>query len=376
MNVSVFAVGDVFVDAEDGLAPFAPMQSALERAGIVFGNCEGVYSDRPARSPTHKHFMGAPVERGRRLGEVPFHVMTLANNHIVDGGYIGLRDTIDLLRAQGVAVTGAGNDIAAAIAPAVLERDGIRVAFLGFCSVFPVGYEARMNRPGIAALRVHTSYVDPDRNFWEPGIPPRVITTPDVEDLERFRTAIAAARDAADHVVVACHWGYSSLLEALQEYELTLAREAVLAGADAVVCHHHHSLRGIEIFRKRPIFFGLGAFVHHLNDEIDPSVRAARETQLGRRSLLRAAEAYPSFPFCAEARRTGIATLDFDGNGGVTAGLIPGLINPDGSTEPLPAGDPRGAAIIDYVEELSDTAGLSTQFTRGTRDGWTHVAVA
>ncbi len=119
-------------------------------ADIVFGNCEGVYSDRPARSPSHKHFMGAPRERGAMLGDVGFDVMTCANNHMVDGGYAGLEDTLELLREQGIAVTGAGADITEATRPAIVERDGLRVAFLGFCSVYPVGYEARADRPGIA----------------------------------------------------------------------------------------------------------------------------------------------------------------------------------------------------------------------------------
>lgn len=374
--VSVFAVGDVFPDTPDGLAPFAPLQPVLARADIVFGNCEGVYSDRPAKSPTHKHFMGAPSERGSHLGAVPFHVMTLANNHSVDGGYVGLLDTIELLRSQGIAVTGAGPDLAAALAPAVLERQGMRIAFMGFCSVYPVGYEARRGRPGLAPLRVHTTYVNPDPNFWEPGIAPVVLTSPDAGDLARLRAAIGSAREQADYVVVACHWGYSSLLEALQDYERELAREVVAAGADVVVCHHHHSLRGVEIFEGCPIFYGLGAFVHHLNDEIDPAVRAARERELGNRSLLRATDAYPSFPFCAEARRTAIATIDFNPSGQVSAGMIPALIERDGSTRPLRADDPGAACIVDYVQELSEAAGFDPSLIRSERDGWMHARVA
>ncbi len=75
--------------------------------------------------------------RGSFLGEVGFDVMTLANNHMIDGGYDALVDTIELLRGQGIATTGAGSDIAEATVPAILERDGIRVAFLGFCTRLP-----------------------------------------------------------------------------------------------------------------------------------------------------------------------------------------------------------------------------------------------
>src|SRR5581483_6227872 len=112
----------------------------------------------------------------------------------VDGGYVGLSDTAALLARQGIATTGAGPDLAEALAPAIVERGGVRIAFLGVCTVFPKGYEARSGRPGVAPLRVTTSYLDPDENFWEPGIEPQVMTTVFPCDFERLETAIGSAR--------------------------------------------------------------------------------------------------------------------------------------------------------------------------------------
>src|SRR5579864_4281556 len=192
-RVSVFSVGDVFPDIPDGRSSFAPLEPLFASADIVFGNCEGVYSDRPSRAPSHKHFCGGPRAHGAFLGEVGFDVMTLANNHMIDGGYEGLADTIELLRSQGIATTGAGENIAQATRPALVERAGMRVAFLGFCSVYPVGYEARESRPGLAPLRVRTYYGNPDPNFWEPGIEPLIETVPFAADLARYRATIAAA---------------------------------------------------------------------------------------------------------------------------------------------------------------------------------------
>lgn len=373
-STSVFAVGDVFVDVPDGRAALRPLEPLLGAAEIVFGNCEGVYSDRPAPAPSHRHFMGAPGERGAMLGEAPFHVMSCANNHAVDGGYVGLRDTIELLRGQGIEVTGAGEDIEEATAPAILERGGLRVAFLGFCSVFPVGYEARPDRPGIAPLRVRTLYEEPDRSFWEPGVAPRIGTVPLDEDLERFRSAIAAARERADFVVVACHWGYSSRLELLDDYELELARDAVDRGADAVVCHHHHSLRGIELRDGRPIFYGLGALMHHFQQRpLSPEQVAARQARFGPLASASDDPEFPLFPFCADARMTGVAALDLEAGGSIEAGLVPARMQPDGSTEPLRPGDPRAAEISDYVARLSEQSGLGTRFEPGERDGWALV---
>jgi poly-gamma-glutamate synthesis protein (capsule biosynthesis protein) len=365
---TVFAVGDVFPAVPGGRDAFRALTPVLQTADIVFGNCEGVYSDRPAPSPSRKHFMGAARAHGSFLADVPFHVMTLANNHMVDGGYVGLNDTIELLRSQGIATTGAGDEIDEAITPAVIGN----VAFLGFCSVYPVGYEARHDRPGLAPLRVRTHYDDPDPNFWEPGIAPLISTEPHAQDLDRFRDAIGRARERADRVIVACHWGYSSLLEELHDYELRLARDAVDHGADAVVCHHHHSLRGIELHDGRPIFYGLGALVHHFVDwETSRESRAARERRFGALSSQKADDIYPLWPFSAESRRTGIATLELRGDGEPPrAGLIPALILEDGSTEPLATADPRAEEIARYVEDLSARAGFDTRFERGDRGGY------
>jgi poly-gamma-glutamate capsule biosynthesis protein CapA/YwtB (metallophosphatase superfamily) len=375
-SVTVFSVGDVFPDVPDGLSAFAPLQPLLAGADIVFGNCEGVYSDRPAQAPSHKHFNGTGRERGAMLGEVPFHVMTCANNHMIDGGYSGLADTLELLHEQGIVTTGAGENIEEAIRPAIVERDGVRVAFLGFCTVYPVGYEARPQRPGLVPLRVRTFYADPDPNFWEPGIPPVVQTIPFPEDLARYRQAIASAREVADFVVVANHWGYSSWVEVLQDYEIELGRDAVEHGADAVMCCHHHSLRGIEIHQGRPIFYGLGTLIHHFNSiRISSADRAAREARYGDRASMTAQDDYPLFPFRAEARRTGIAVLELGRDGSLETSFVPAMIMPDGSTEPLRCDDPRAAEVCDYVDRLSSESGFDTGFERSERDGWMELHI-
>jgi poly-gamma-glutamate synthesis protein (capsule biosynthesis protein) len=305
------------------------------------------------------------------LGEVGFDVMTCANNHMMDGGDAGLVDTLELLRGQGIAVTGAGMDLAEATRPAILERKGLRIAFLGFCTVYPVGYEARPSRPGLAPLRVRTFYADPDPNFWEPGIDPVIVTTPLPEDLERFRTVIARTKEEADFVFVACHWGYSSWVEVVQDYELELARDAVDHGADAVVCHHHHSLRGIELYRGRPICYGLGALVHHFASHAPTAAeRAARQARFGERSSMVEDDHFPLFPFRADARKTGIARFDIAADGTATTGFIPAMMTADGSTEPLRADDPRASEVVDYVERLTRQSGFPTDFARSQRDGW------
>ena len=266
------------------------------------------------------------------LGGVPFHVLSLANNHVLDGGYIGLVDTLKLLVSQGIGTVGAGSSIAEAAEPLFVESGNLRIAFVAVCSVFPVGYEARTDRPGLAAVRVRTLYAEPDRNFWEPGVAPTIVTAPVPEDLDRFRESVRVAAERADAIVVLCHWGHSRGTERLLDYELELARDAVDHGADVVVCAHHHSLRGVELYRGTPIFYGMGTLVHHFHSKGlvangsgpggDPS-GSSREFH----------PEYPYFPFEEKARMTGFASLEIDGDGVTAVGIFPAMIRPDGSTE-------------------------------------------
>lgn len=376
-TVEVMVAGDVFPNIPDGAAAFRGLRALLGAADVAAGNCEGVYSDQPAPAPSHKHMMVAPTDRGSVLGAAGFHVLSCANNHMIDGGYTGLNDTLGVLAGQGILTMGAGENLAAALRPAVVDRDGTRVAFLGFCSVFPVGYEARPSRPGIAAVRVRTHYSDPDPNFWEPGIDPLITTEPFPDDLARYQETIAAAHEQADVVLVLNHWGYSSRLEVLQDYELMLARAGVDSGADAVLCCHHHSLRGIEFRDGKPIFYGLGTLVHHLSTLYPPSAG-----ELDRRRRKFGAQAhipdpqFPLFPFHPDARQTGIAVLDVTADGVAAAGLIPAMILADGSTEPLRPDDPRADQVAAYLQRITAERGFATVFTESERHGYLLLAAA
>jgi hypothetical protein len=372
MTVRLFGVGDVFPNAGDGRAAFRHLSPVLRKADLVAGNCEGIYSDRACPAPSHKHPMIAPRARGEGLGEAPFHLLSCANNHAMDGGFEGLSDTMELLAAQGIAVTGAGRDLGQATAATILERGGIRIAFLGFCSVFPAGYEARPARPGIAAIRVRTFYSEPDRNFWQPGVPPAIFTEPAEDDLETCARALERARAAADVVVALCHWGQSAWLEVLQDYETRLARYIAAHGADIVLCCHHHSLRGVEFRGRRPVFYGLGSLVHHIRV---PAAAPDRDRGSGEPNAAARSAEFPLFPFHPDARMTGIAAFDVAADGVLATGFIPAMVLPDGSTEPLSAGDPRAGAVADYLERITRERGFTTKFSRGEWEGLMRVEI-
>jgi poly-gamma-glutamate synthesis protein (capsule biosynthesis protein) len=110
------AVGDVFVNRPDPGTAFRGCSDLLRRLDLVFGNCEGAYTDSPHFAPSAGWRVIAPTACGRGLGEAGFHVMALANNHILDAGHEGLHDTRALLEAQGLASIGAGANFAEATA--------------------------------------------------------------------------------------------------------------------------------------------------------------------------------------------------------------------------------------------------------------------
>ena len=88
----------------------------------------------------------------------------------MDWGPDAMLDTIETLRGRGIATVGAGRNLEEAREPAILDKKGVRVAFLAYCSVLREGYAAKRDKPGVAPLRVHTYYESAE---YQPGMPPR-----------------------------------------------------------------------------------------------------------------------------------------------------------------------------------------------------------
>ncbi|NLE81679.1 MAG: CapA family protein [Rhodococcus sp.] len=140
---------------------------------------------------------------------------------------------------------------------------------------------------------------------------------------------------------------------------------AIDAGADAVVGHHSHITRGIEMYRGKPIFHGLGNFVT-ITDALTPP--EGSESEELKAWAKRRVEMYgfspdpkmPGYPFHPASRNTAIAVLDVDEHG-VHAGLIPCWIDDTASPVPLARGDRD--SVLEYIEDISRRAGLDTTFT-------------
>ncbi|WP_329054094.1 CapA family protein [Amycolatopsis sp. NBC_01488] len=167
--------------------------------------------------------------------------------------------SLPVLDHAGIAHCGAGADLDAAHAPAVLERSGEKVAFLAYTSLRSRGQSAQPDFPGVAQAFATTAY-QPDPHVMEvPGRPPLVRTTPVPEHLERLVADIRRAKSGNDHVVVSMHWGLPGA--ELTEYQVAYGRAAIDAGADLVVGHGPHTIQAVEVYRGRPILYSLGNLV-------------------------------------------------------------------------------------------------------------------
>jgi poly-gamma-glutamate synthesis protein (capsule biosynthesis protein) len=286
--------------------------------------------------------------------------MSVANNHIIDGGHEGLRQTLNLLHSQGIRTVGAASNLAEALKPAVLTTAGPRIAVIAVSSVFPMGYEARIGVPGLAPLRAHTFYLNPTPDEWNPGVLPQVVTAIDDDDSEAIEQAIAEAREVADLVIVSVHWGDVTGRHRLTPHEPQAAELFVQAGADLVLGHHQHTVRGVGFIGRTPIFYGLGHLACDLprlaedlareTTELWYADEAAGLNALGSYGIF-PRQGYPLLPFHPDARFTVVARCDLDQNGVAEVGMYPCRIEPDGDVIPLAADEDE------YLEYL--VAGLA-----------------
>jgi poly-gamma-glutamate synthesis protein (capsule biosynthesis protein) len=359
--VTVCAVGDVMVNRDEPKTAFDLALPLFERTDVVFGNCESTYSEHGSRNPATRGEVRADPSNVGGLRDAGFDVMSFANNHHLDAGYEAFMRTLDVLHEHGIETCGAGGNIAAAREPAILERNGTRIAFLGYSSILFPGYEASAKAPGCAPLRVHTYYRQVE--IEQPGSHPNITTVPDEGDVQALREDIVAAKERADVVVFTPHWGIHFTPVEIASYERELARIAIDAGADIVVGHHQHILKGVDVYNGKVIFHGLGNFVMDVHMEVHAGGAGLIEMQNQYPGYAVAyREDYPTYPFHPLARRTVIAQFTVEDGVIARVGFAPCYINPGGQPEPLPAGHEHFEEVVDYMREISRGAGFETQF--------------
>lgn len=366
-------VGDLLADCDRPVEAFEPVVGMLEVPDLLFGNLEGAYSDNPQTVPS------APIQLVPKaynldvFKQIGFDVMSLANNHIVDGGHAAMLETMQRLREQGVATCGAGRDLDAARAPAIVETNGLKIAYLAYASVFPMGYQARPGVPGLAPMRAYNHFHEGVDDYYLPGTQPRIETIPNQTDLANLKADIAGAREQADLVIASFHWGDYLRPYYLTDHEIRTAHLCIDEGVDIVVGHHHHVLRGMEWYKGKPIYYDLGHFVFDIRLDRSPELLAAMP-------LLDDSSAYygvaprkdwPLMPLHPEARMTALAWANVEGGEVTEIGFVPCRLNPAGQVRPVDPESAEGREVVAYVATGCSSQNINGQIDTG---GYTDIA--
>jgi poly-gamma-glutamate synthesis protein (capsule biosynthesis protein) len=241
-------------DPSSVLAAVAPV---LSRADIAMVNVETAITE--GGTPAPKNFVfRAPASGLEAMRAGGVDVVTMANNHGMDYGVSGLRDSLRAARATGVPVVGIGLDEERAYAPFRATVRGQRVAIIGATQVLDDNliseWTADVGKPGLASARRE----------------------------DRLVAAVQEARETSDTVVVYLHWGVE-LSECPTDTQRSLARRLVDAGADVIVGGHAHVLAGGGRMGRAVVHYGLGNFVFYASREATVRSGVFEVTVTGRR---------------------------------------------------------------------------------------------
>jgi poly-gamma-glutamate synthesis protein (capsule biosynthesis protein) len=236
--VDIVFVGDIMVAETPGeliargTDPFQPFASLLRDADLRIGNLECVVATHGTAEIKPFTFLAEP--RVLPVLARNFDGFSVANNHSGDFGKAAFAEELQLMRQAGMPYFGGGDTLREAHRPWIVERNGLRIAFLGYDEFKPRSFEAATDTPGVA---------------WS-GEDEQVI-----DDIVNARV-----RDHADLVIPFMHWGWEEEGQP-SERQKQFAREMLDAGADMVVGSHPHVTQGAELYKGKLIIYSLGNFL-------------------------------------------------------------------------------------------------------------------
>ncbi|MEJ7900381.1 MAG: CapA family protein [Thermomicrobiales bacterium] len=290
--------------------PTLRLMELLREADVAFTNLEMLpngFRGYPAVESGGSHLAG-PERLLDDLLAMGFDLFAFANNHSLDYSIEGLLASMETLEEHGAAYAGVGRTLAEARMPVYLDSPVASVALIAGSATFQTGQEAgdqrpdMHGRPGLNPLRFDTIYhVRPDQlatlreiaghlgleaqrldkiqlgfgfppddpesfpfldHDFQEAERPSVTTTPKAKDLEAFEAWTREANLRADIVVVSIHaHEQGEHKEDPAAFLRAFAHDMIDHGADVVVGHGPHLLRGMEFYRGKPIFYSLGNFI-------------------------------------------------------------------------------------------------------------------
>jgi len=237
-KVSLCAVGDIGLHGDVGLKilqegkhfPFVKVKEEFAKHDLVFGNLEIPFSEhgKPLFDYETANFH-ANVKTVDALVSAGFNVMTLANNHILECGVDSLELSVDILNKNNISNFGAGSDIEQARRPYFIEKNGLKIGFLGYST------QDKQSATETSA-----------------GSSPII--------KEDIKSNITAIRDQVDVLIVSLHFGLTYMNYPNDE-GIELAHNVIDWGADLILGHHPHVVQGIEEYNNKLIIYSLGEFL-------------------------------------------------------------------------------------------------------------------
>ena len=360
-EIVLYAVGDVGPNREDPQSMFLHVSGLLKQGDIRFCQLDTNLSTRGTPLPQARLPMRTHPNSALALRDAGFQVVSFASNHCMDFGQEAFFDTIDALKANGIEPIGAGGNIAEARKPAILEKNGTRIAFLAYNSILPFGYWAEADRPGCAPLRAWTFYepVEPD----QPGSRCRIHTFPHKKDLQAMTADIERVKSKADIVILSIHWGIHFVPAQLADYQREAARKAIDCGADLILGHHPHILKGIEVYKGKAIMYSLGNFaIEQPSAFMKDLYKTARHKEI--EALNPQWDQKREYPLPPETRKSLIIKCIIADKRIQRISFLPVHLTARSEPQILKSGDERFEDVVRYMDEITSDQGISTRFTR------------
>lgn len=311
--ISFAAVGDCFItrNAPEGDSRVQLITDLLVKNDVRLANLEVCLNEGeifPSAVSGGTWACAHPSVLGS-LKKYGFNMLSWANNHTLDFLHSGLILTKAHLESSGIVHAGSGKNLAEASKPQYLDTANGRVALISCVTTAPPTWIAgdqrndSLGRPGVNLIRTKTMFkvkkedikhlneltkelpinvkneLDIDHGFL-PELPDGVLSFGDYQfvesrerselvtindkDLDRIRRSIELAKHNSDYVIISLH---AHEMEGNNNHEpakfiIDLARSFINFGAQAVICHGPHLVRGIEIYQECPIFYSLGNFIY------------------------------------------------------------------------------------------------------------------
>jgi len=213
--------------------PFLKIAEELQKADILFGNLEGVISDKGIKVGSIYSFRADP-NAIEGLSFAGFNVLSLANNHAFDYTREALEDCLTKLSTAGIGYVGAGFTEKEAYSPLIKEIKGTKIAFLAYTNLGPEAWKATETKSGIAWISE--------------------------KEINKIKEDIKSAKESADILIVSLHSGEEYSNEPTL-FQIEFSKMAIDAGADLIVGHHPHVIQPNEKYGNGYIFYSLGNFI-------------------------------------------------------------------------------------------------------------------